>query len=196
MGPGCFYPGNAVVFFGGAKHDVASMGPGCFYPGNHPAGGRMTPLVELQWGRDVSIPEMSAKAVDEAVDKELQWGRDVSIPEMYQQIFKPVGLRRFNGAGMFLSRKSRRSPGAASCAECFNGAGMFLSRKSAVASLRVASSGGFNGAGMFLSRKSSGPCAAWPPYPRFNGAGMFLSRKYRHGARWRAVRGASMGPGC
>ena len=132
----------------------ASMGPGCFYPGNAAsiAPSRLFPA--LQWGRDVSIPEMRRRArrfwrwrsfngagmflsrkcdwvkVIGGLRAMLQWGRDVSIPEIVRA--GDVALERcgFNGAGMFLSRKwypssfSRRKP------SCFNGAGMFLSRKS------------------------------------------------------------------
>src|ERR1017187_2260251 len=82
------------------------MGPGCFYPGN--VAGIPSPYFNglLQWGRDVSIPEMgwplgiapvipkasmgpgcfypgnSTGTPAEAPPARLQWGRDVSIPEM------------------------------------------------------------------------------------------------------------------
>ena len=62
---------------------IASMGPGCFYPGN-PVGvviemGART----LQWGRDVSIPEIFVSNAPVLHAARLQWGRDVSIPEIY-----------------------------------------------------------------------------------------------------------------
>src|ERR1035441_1578643 len=105
MGPGCFYPGNVQEFpddnrgrsgFNGAgmflsrkygeldetdPSRLASMGPGCFYPGNAYGGG--TPGGS-RW---------------------LQWGRDVSIPEMHRAAGRQVVHDGFNGAGMFLSRK-------------------------------------------------------------------------------------------
>src|ERR1039458_3819132 len=84
MGPGCFYPGNVPDIGTDTGATVASMGPGCFYPGNHwpsrcPCRTRSSfngagmflarksavgssPqrfLTGLQWGRDVSIPEMN-----------------------------------------------------------------------------------------------------------------------------------------
>ena len=60
----------------------ASMGPGCFYPGNpSPLRARRT-LRRLQWGRDVSIPEMHGRSRKGSLQSRLQWGRDVSIPEM------------------------------------------------------------------------------------------------------------------
>ena len=86
-------------------HD-ASMGPGCFYPGNINYGSGVVTIARLQWGRDVSIPEMlpchtlaartacfngagmflSRKYVRVRQTPEglcpLQWGRDVSIPEI------------------------------------------------------------------------------------------------------------------
>ena len=57
------------------------MGPGCFYPGNFPSNVPMIFFIKLQWGRDVSIPEISS-------------------PDQ-----PSFCLQRFNGAGMFLSRK-------------------------------------------------------------------------------------------
>ena len=65
----------------------ASMGPGCFYPGNEDGEGTGFRIFRLQWGRDVSIPE---------------------IPARYLRQPTKSG---FNGAGMFLSRKF--SPGLA-----------------------------------------------------------------------------------
>src|ERR1017187_6413084 len=81
MGPGCFYPGNATEGDGVGVINEASMGPGCFYPGNQRA-----------YPGPISILK-------------LQWGRDVSIPEMRRQLHHHDCFRRFNGAGMFLSRK-------------------------------------------------------------------------------------------
>ena len=43
-------------------------------------------LAALQWGRDVSIPEMATYAVGYALTFMLQWGRDVSIPEMKDEM--------------------------------------------------------------------------------------------------------------
>ena len=81
MGPGCFYPGNAVTKSMNELFLEASMGPGCFYPGN--GGG----VGDRRRGRG------------------LQWGRDVSIPEMCPCFCASELLYGFNGAGMFLSRK-------------------------------------------------------------------------------------------
>ena len=63
MGPGCFYPGNGAGLRDLQVLRGASMGPGCFYPGNaiEEAEGRLE--AALQWGRDVSIPEMLLKAM-------------------------------------------------------------------------------------------------------------------------------------
>ena len=60
---------------------------------------------QLQWGRDVSIPEILVKASVPCVLVVLQWGRDVSIPEMRPDFIGTGPARGFNGAGMFLSRK-------------------------------------------------------------------------------------------
>src|ERR1035441_5438 len=58
------------------------MGPGCFYPGNN-----------------LQPDETEAALIS------LQWGRDVSIPEMHAGLPLRWSIRCFNGAGMFLSRK-------------------------------------------------------------------------------------------
>ena len=60
----------------------ASMGPGCFYPGNNKARVLEVPTRPLQWGRDVSIPEMINWKRIQQLTGLLQWGRDVSIPEI------------------------------------------------------------------------------------------------------------------
>ena len=58
------------------------MGPGCFHPRNEMMDGLPFVMVTLQWGRDVSIPEIRDLLPVAAPVVELQWGRDVSIPEM------------------------------------------------------------------------------------------------------------------
>src|ERR1035437_6683113 len=63
--------------------DAASMGPGCFHPRNIIMAARDGYLrVALQWGRDVSIPEIRSHHGAFRARAKLQWGRDVSIPEM------------------------------------------------------------------------------------------------------------------
>src|ERR1017187_5283833 len=61
---------------------LASMGPGCFHPGNVRWDGSGRSSKRLQWGRDVSIPEMCRAFLVILKLFWLQWGRDVSIPEM------------------------------------------------------------------------------------------------------------------
>src|ERR1017187_6441842 len=58
MGPGCFYPGNLGTCVTPHATSPASMGPGCFYPGNARASPNVCRNSRLQWGRDVSIPEI------------------------------------------------------------------------------------------------------------------------------------------
>src|ERR1017187_6377513 len=106
MGPGCFYPGNRAGECRAHGGHGASMGPGCFYPGNPSVNPEPVRLPELQWGRDVSIPEIRPPAARPAITSmasmgpgcfypgnsataaatygmwALQWGRDVSIPEI------------------------------------------------------------------------------------------------------------------
>src|ERR1035438_10614370 len=62
----------------------------------------------LQWGRDVSIPEICLFPKCVHRPALLQWGRDVSIPEMMATAIAIVpGGPGFNGAGMFPSQKCR-----------------------------------------------------------------------------------------
>src|ERR1035441_2815133 len=92
------------------------MGPGCFYPGNPTSAWRKTCTTMLQWGRDVSIPEMAIHRGSGvtgvmasmgpgcfypgnerfdwgAAPKEpLQWGRDVSIPEITWRVHARVSI--------------------------------------------------------------------------------------------------------
>ena len=60
---------------------------------------------------------------------ELQWGRDVSIPEMSCAYHTGRRDHGFNGAGMFPSQKWRRGRDSGGDGTCFNGAGMFPSQK-------------------------------------------------------------------
>ena len=129
MGPGCFHPRNGPVgnpakkyfqSFNGAgmfpsqklnttrsrgRRWAASMGPGCFHPRNDGNFYKDPVLTGLQWGRDVSIPEMFSKGRIAVALIRLQWGRDVSIPEIWMSGFRRRRRSSFNGAGMFPSQK-------------------------------------------------------------------------------------------
>ena len=152
MGPGCFYPGNLVDQDRVGVAPVASMGPGCFYPGNVCRAASQLALIVLQWGRDVSIPEMGPPGTDRSRPSAsmgpgcfypgnaarkadcgsagmLQWGRDVSIPEM------DSAATRHRTAHLLQWGRDVSIPEimielyAHAIRLCFNGAGMFLSRK-------------------------------------------------------------------
>src|ERR1017187_3371153 len=82
MGPGCFHPRNALMSLRSFRSLHASMGPGCFHPRNLGARAFAPIITELQWGRDVSIPEMADCPLPRGHATLLQWGRDVSIPEI------------------------------------------------------------------------------------------------------------------
>src|ERR1035437_668224 len=112
-----------------AVFQQASMGPGCFHPRNNVFAVTSLKAIPLQWGRDVSIPEMRMERLGRKLHTRLQWGRDVSIPESTQvialvsrglmlqwgrdvsipeiRLVQRAGLAisRFNGAGMFPSQK-------------------------------------------------------------------------------------------
>src|ERR1035441_7592330 len=107
-GAGMFLSRKSHIFHRSLQGVVqASMGPGCFYPGNLGGQGLKLLVIMLQWGRDVSIPEILPP------ERSMSW------------------TTGFNGAGMFLSRKCICCYGVITTPSCFNGAGMFLSRKSA-----------------------------------------------------------------
>src|ERR1035438_7324438 len=149
MGPGCFHPRNGapvggtpvtIQRFNGAgmfpsqkcgravcndHHVPASMGPGCFHPRNQGHLGIAQNTYELQWGRDVSIPEMVALDFPLSFTGQLQWGRDVSIPEIPRYAPSDMRMPRFNGAGMFPSQKYRAPQRTKMTPDRFNGAGMF-----------------------------------------------------------------------
>src|ERR1035441_4370296 len=82
MGPGCFHPRNLTVILEDARPGPASMGPGCFHPRNYRPPSAFSASGSLQWGRDVSIPEMAAQSIDPLRAAPLQLGPDVSIPEI------------------------------------------------------------------------------------------------------------------
>src|ERR1035441_7994455 len=221
MGPGCFHPRNSCGSTLGATGVGASMGPGCFHPRNSvPLSPQAQVNVLLQWGRDVSIPEMAAKSISAARAARLQWGRDVSIPEMRAQtdgvrrwmqlqwgrdVSIPEirngrrwlkGIASFNGAGMFPSQKLGGPPVARRPA-----AWLQWGRDVSIPEIRVARPGlryapCFNGAGMFPSQKCVVASASAIPSVGFNGAGMFPSQKFYVARQVWAPQEASMGPGC
>ena len=105
MGPGCFYPGNLAMERALRAVDAASMGPGCFYPGNPDHRARALLLDLASMGPGCFYPGNKEPAGTPREACKLQWGRDVSIPEITPRYRRDAGARCFNGAGMFLSRK-------------------------------------------------------------------------------------------
>src|ERR1035441_1756643 len=172
MGPGCFYPGNDVLHGGNSDGIEASMGPGCFYPGNllHQTGMYQLPM--------------------------LQWGRDVSIPEICFIKLGCISFQCFNGAGMFLSRKFASSNWDVSASNASMGPGCFYPGNCAGPVPGDALSGASMGPGCFYPGNSPSPEGITALPGSFNGAGMFLSRKSGSLVRRHRRHGASMGPGC
>ena len=130
MGPGCFHPRNCTLYasekvfavgFNGAgmipsrKYVIEVAAVGSSGPlqwgrdvsipeiARSPGSGAATSM--LQWGRDVSIPEISLEKYTDSEIFRLQWGRDVSIPEIADTNTSPARSGSFNGAAMFPSRK-------------------------------------------------------------------------------------------
>ena len=62
------------------------MGPGCFHPRNLGLVVKLVFSAGLQWGRDVSIPEIDLQSRNLCKFMVLQWGRDVSIPKMFLRV--------------------------------------------------------------------------------------------------------------
>ena len=219
MGPGCFHPRNTHAGSFSRAIISASMGPGCFHPRNERRLFIQDFLSWLQWGRDVSIPEMcigagdgtygtsfngagmfpsqkSARAARNRRVDLLQWGRDVSIPEMTISSTSRRWRRGFNGAGMFPSQKSvfRRVIGVGF--HRFNGAGMFPSQKCVDVAQVVPISSRFNGAGMFPSQKFGRAVVRPHHHGASMGPGCFHPRNGRLSTSSGPCYTASMGPGC
>ena len=82
MGPGCFHPRNIRPGFEGARMPMLQWGRDVSIPEMSTTAGTTSLTTWLQWGRDVSIPEIGRRTLPQRVVARLQWGRDVSIPEM------------------------------------------------------------------------------------------------------------------
>ena len=154
MGPGCFHPRNGFRFHRSVSRPASFNGAGMF-PSQKSASwwcSRRLPS-RLQWGRDVSIPEITRQPGNRGLragasmgpgcfhprnpstittlhpTSALQWGRDVSIPEIVLAAVPRGTFCRFNGAGMFPSQKSTCAGRLQLRDMRFNGAGMFPSQK-------------------------------------------------------------------
>src|ERR1017187_7387176 len=128
MGPGCFYPGNGPSAALGSAAGVASMGPGCFYPGNMP-GWRCTGIWPACFnGAGMFLSRKYARlALYWDLASVLQWGRDVSIPEICQVgVVLGFGQRASMGPGCFYPGNMPGWRCTGIWPACFNGAGMFL----------------------------------------------------------------------
>ena len=83
MGPGCFYPGNLDVLRITRFGALLQWGRDVSIPEMRWAGDTAPSPLRLQWGRDVSIPEIRIIGDTPLPVALLQWGRDVSIPEIW-----------------------------------------------------------------------------------------------------------------
>ena len=197
------------------------MGPGCFHPRNMDLSVNLSYDGALQWGRDVSIPEIAVSGLDGRQQTgfngagmfpsqksgvrvrgamfgvELQWGRDVSIPEM-QSSYSP-----FSGHGPLQWGRDVSIP------EILSQTGdnryrdwLQWGRDVSIPEItwRSGRSAGtlcFNGAGMFPSQKS-GAGLAGPVNLSLLQWGRDVSIPEMKDAGGAGARpgGASMGPGC
>ena len=153
MGPGCFYPGNEHPVVCQHLVHAASMGPGCFYPGNNRSFVRTLEYLVASMGPGCFYPGNLSSPVASTTASMLQWGRDVSIPEICDAAGSYQRLAASMGPGCFYPGNQPVPLANGNLSIRFNGAGMFLSRKFCCGACRCAMTTGFNGAGMFLSRK-------------------------------------------
>ena len=168
------FPSQKWLLFDMRSGEVAaSMGPGCFHPRNQINGGCGTTSTELQWGRDVSIPEILEVSQYMWRPAKLQWGRDVSIPEIPRGRLEvvDVGLASM-GPGCFHPRNAVQlaAPGASDPASM--------------------------GPGCFHPRNAADVGCRTDLWPASMGPGCFHPRNDRTERRRESVRRASMGPGC
>ena len=149
------------------------MGPGCFHPRN---------LRGLAARGDVGL---------------LQWGRDVSIPEM-MPADKPYngGLGASMGPGCFHPRNVLRKPVHSQPRVASMGPGCFHPRNLRDFQPLVLPVTASMGPGCFHPRNTRLYRRCYCSFARFNGAGMFPSQKYRDSAVVILDVLASMGPGC
>ena len=154
------------------------MGPGCFHPRNNGKPKWQILTKPLQWGRDVSIPEITGDGSITGIPYSLQWGRDISIPEI------SCGSRRWGARQGLQWGRDVSIPEIPwiSCSRStiisFNGAGMFPSQKCVAMRLPIADVRSASmGPGCFHPRNGSGPANTGAITISFNGAGMFPSQK-------------------
>ena len=82
MGPGCFHPRNSAIAAREVLEEVLQWGRDVSIPEIITGGSAIADSFMLQWGRDVSIPEIMTRITHVFYSVGLQWGRDVSIPEI------------------------------------------------------------------------------------------------------------------
>ena len=58
------------------------MGPGANAPGNTAVTGNGTTFTPLQWGRELTLPEIDFYGVHQDTKRSLQWGRELTLPEI------------------------------------------------------------------------------------------------------------------
>ena len=133
MGPGCFHPRNGSWSCCRRLAAYGFNGAGMFpsQKSRRPLSAS-PPRVALQWGRDVSIPEMPSVVSDAIYWAPLQWGRDVSIPEILVSVLLPRAGDWLQWGRDVSIPEMAESEGCYAAVGCFNGAGMFPSQKSAI----------------------------------------------------------------
>ena len=154
MGPGCFHPRNLLAL----RHPVlrlrASMGPGCFHPRNPAHERRVGTTRRASMGPGCFHPRNLLDSAGQLGDFGLQWGRDVSIPEIGSGWCRERGDGHASmGPGCFHPRNDYVDVVGANFHPASMGPGCFHPRNDCQRSTYALRTSGFNGAGMFPSQK-------------------------------------------
>ena len=110
MGPGCFHPRNVANALAKFLHQALQWGRDVSIPEIYYERIRDGDLDPLQWGRDVSIPEMFLAEEERKRKLALQWGRDVSIPEILLAMYEGFTRDASMGPGCFHPRNRNSRP--------------------------------------------------------------------------------------
>ena len=222
MGPGSFDPGNAEKRDLHAYGAWRFNGAGVFRPRKFGLGEAVLHRVSLlQWGRGLSTPEMMPPAITSTSPRHasmgpgsfdpgnaswdaatrtlsvLQWGRGLSTPEIARLPPRfDLGVRRFNGAGVFRPRKCGLKVDAAPIIMKLQwGRGLSTPEMRFLRKVLEPSPKGFNGAGVFRPRKCAVDAVDGRAHAASMGPGSFDPGNYWGRINPELGKLASMGPG-
>ena len=157
MGPGCFHPRNEDGSARSGVPEAASMGPGCFHPRNETPTGQLGDAAPLQWGRDVSIPEMLRPRCVAALQSKASMGPGCFHPRNGGCVMWGVQqMRASMGPGCFHPRNASHEAGTRGFEWLQWGRDVSIPEMPPASTCARTSRSRFNGAGMFPSQKCTG----------------------------------------